>query len=276
MELAVPIFSEDGKIYDFVEIRKPKTKIITRAYEFVEKNNVFTAMLELLSGCVVSVTSMEGEIIDNPVMIRKLMGNIPYVSAEAVALKIIGTLNENDVIEGVYKCPRCGERIIGGYDSVLGIDTRDRVSDLAVTCLDKQNYINEIQVVPENPIKFFNPKTEEVLQEIESFAIRYPTINDCIIAGRGMQPGQEIRVQMKIYIQSLLKVNGKEINKSWTATYGQLLFDELYPDDMAQIGDALQSVGLSKTIDKTCNSCGKVWEASINTSNFFASGLRPM
>jgi len=275
MKLAVPIFSNDGEIYNEVETRKPKSKVLTRAYEVMQKEGAFSAMVEFLSGCISSITSIDGKIIDNPNLIRRLSGLMPYVSAEAVSLEIIGTLNKDDVIDGIYTCPRCGEKIIGEYDPRTGLDTRDKVSDLGVSMLKENEYINEIAVTPEEPVKFYNKKTGEVIQTVEHFSVRYPTLNDCIISSRGMQKGEEVRVQLKIYSQSLLKVNGEIADDKWKKMWGNLLFDELYPEDIAQIGNILQNLGIEKTVEKVCNNCGKVWEATVNTSNFFASGLQP-
>lgn len=117
-------------------------------------------------------------------------------------------------------------------------------------------------------------KTGEVLETVESFTIKYPVLNDCIIAGRNMREGQEIRVQINIYIQSIIKVNGQSVERKWGATWGKLLFEELYPSDIEQISNELQKYGLKKEIERICNNCGKVWEAPVNTSNFFVLGLQ--
>lgn len=274
MDLPVPIFKED-KIYNIIEYKKPKTGVISKSFEAIERSGAFYGMVEFLSGCIQNITSIDGEIIDNPSMIKKLVGAMPYITAETVALKILSTINKDDVIEGFYTCPLCGNQWIESYDKDLQIDTRDRISDLPITNLEEDEYINEIPVTLAEPVTFKNLKTEEIIDTVESFSIRFPTLNDCIIASRGMTKNQEVRIQMKIYIQSLVKVNDLDVKKSWIATWGQILFNELYPDDIEQIGRVLKNLGIQKTLVKTCEECGKTWDAPVNTSNFFVSGLQP-
>lgn len=157
MKLAVPIFLDD-KIYNYIEIKKPKTGIFTVAYEMAQKGNIFMAMKELISGCIESITSIDGEIIDNKLQIKNIVGHMSYISAEAVALKIMAQINEDDVIEGVYPCPRCGKKIVTEYNKDMEIDTRDRISDLDVKVMDENSYTNEILVIPDEPVKFRNKK----------------------------------------------------------------------------------------------------------------------
>jgi len=273
MNLPVPIFSEN--IYDVIEYTKPKNKVITKAYEVAEKGNLFHAILELIAGCTVSLMSIDGDIIDSPGQIKKLIGAMPYMSAEVVGMKILATLNDNDVIEGMYVCPRCSTKVISEYDPELEIDTRDRVSDLPVICMEKNEYDNEIIINLDDPVRFMNKRTGEQIETVNNFSIRYPTLNDCIIAGRNMQPGHEARVQLQLYTQAMIKVNGEEVKKNWVSVWGKMLFDEMYTADINKLGDAMQKYGLKKELEKMCHNCGKVWYPPVNTSNFFALGLRP-
>lgn len=270
MNIAVPIFSNE-RVYDQVEITKPKTGVIATTHEAAQRN-VFRGILEFVAGSIESITSVDGDVIENKTQIKKLCGLMPYVSADALALQIMATINKDDIIDGIYKCPRCGSQVVPEYDPSIGLDTRDRISDLAVTCMDE--YHNEITVTLPEPVKLKNKKTDEVLHVIESFAIRFPTLNDCIVASQGIMEGQDARMQIKIYITALIMVNGESVEKKWTATWGKLLFDNLSVADMSQIGDVLQSYGLDKYVDRVCPKCGKEWRAPVNTSNFFASGLQ--
>jgi hypothetical protein len=149
------------------------------------------------------------------------------------------------------------------------------VDDLKIKIMEPDDYTNEIQVKPEEPVKIYNKKTGEVLQTIESFAIRQPTFNDCIVAGNNMMDGQEVRAQIRIYIQSLIKINDAPIKAEWAGIYGKILFDNLYPEDVESIGEELQKYGIDRRVKKVCKKCGKEWEPLVSTSNFFVSGLQP-
>jgi hypothetical protein len=274
MRLAVPIFSNDGSIYNEADFRKPRTCVITETYEEAQKGNIFSAMTYFVAGCITSITDLGGNTVDNPIEIKKLVKEMPYITGEQFAIKIMATLNENDVIEGVYICPRCDTQHISNFDSVLDIDNRDRVSDLKINYMDPENYVNEIYVIPENPVKIFNKNTGETLITIENFTIKHPTFNDCILAGNNMRAGQEVRTQLKVYTKSLIFVNEENVDLKWVSAYGKLLFDNLEVDDIKQISDELQKYGIEKRLKKICTNCGKEWSPIINTSNFFASGLQ--
>lgn len=273
MYLAVPIFVDD-KIYNQVETKKPRTGVITAAYEKGVKGNIFRAMLEFTSGCIENITSTDGDVVENPVKIKRLCADMPYISAEVIAIKVMAEINEDDVVEGVYSCPRCGTKIITENDIELGVDSRDRISEIETVCMEETEYNNTIVVELSDPVKINNTKTGEALEVIERFEIRYPTIQDCISAAENMQDGQEVRVQLKIYVNALLSVNGKPIDRKWIANFGKLLFANMYPKDMSPIGNALQKYGLNKVVDRVCYKCHKEWKAPINTSNFFALGLQ--
>ena len=271
MDLPIPIFNGE-KIYNIVEIKKPTTGVLTVTYEAKERGNNFKAVLEFVSGCIESITSLDGDVIDSKSEIKRLTGMMPYVSAETLALKIMALINEDDVIEGVYYCPRCGKQIVDEIESE--IDQRPRISELEVNNMDISDYNNEIFVSLDESIKFRNKDTKEIIEEIENFSIRFPTLNDCILACQGMREGQEVKRQLKVYANSIIKINKIEVNKKWIATWGTLLFSNMFPGDFKQISKVMQRYGLKQTIEKTCCNCGKVWNATINTSNFFASGLQ--
>lgn len=273
MDLAVPVFKDD-KIYSVVDIQKPKTGVIATAYESMKKNNIFRALLDFVSGSIGAIYDTEGESVTEPNKIKALCGMMPYMSAEAVALKVMALINEDDKVEGVYPCPRCGNKIITDADGDFGMEA-DSITDLEVVCMNGGVYTNNISVVLSEPVVIKNKKTGDVLETIENFDMKYPTINDCIMAGQNMMEGQEIRVQFKVYLNAISRVNGKEVDKRWLSTYGMLMFNNMYSKDHKKIGDAMQEYGLKKTVKRECCKCGKVWNEVINTSNFFASGLQP-
>lgn len=271
MELAVPIFY-DGAIYTEAEIKKPKSKVLKQTHEVLAKSGVYRCMLVFISGCVVAYMDTEGNVVDDKVMIRKLTGHLPFMSAEAVSLKIIATINGDDVVEGIYPCPRCGEKFVAEYDSITEEDKRDRISELEVVCM--KDYENSIEIKLTEPVKINRKGTEEIIENIQTFEMRYPTINDCMAGTAKFGKGQEAHLQTQVYINAIEKVNGEPIDKTWKATYAKFLFDDMETDDMIEIGNKIQKYGLNKMVERYCRECTKVWEAPISTSNFFVSGLK--
>lgn len=274
MDLAIPIFQGD-KIYNIVDILKPKTGTIATAYESMKKNNIFKALLDFIAGSVETIYSIDGESVNERGKIKLLCGLMPYQSAEAVALKVMAMINEDDAVEGVYPCPRCGKKIITDADDEYGLCVIEKISALEVICMNSGIYTNNIQITLNESVKIKNRQTDEILETIDDFELRYPTVNDCIMAGQNMRDGQEVRVQMKLYINAMTKVNGNEVDRKWKAIYGMPMFNNMDTLDQAKIGKAMLEYGLKKTVQRECPDCGKIWDSPINTSNFFASGLRP-
>lgn len=271
MNLPIPIFRND-KIYTTVDIQKPRTGIITKAYDAaVYKGLNFKAMLEFVSGCIEAIHSLGGESESDATKIKRICGMMASVSAEAVALKVMGLINEDDYIEGVYICPRCGEKIITGDDGIT--DTRDKVSDLDIINMEEE-FENSIFVQLSEPVKIKEQRTGEILESIENFEVRYPTLNDCMNAEEGQK--NEMVIALRIYCNAIQKVNGLETTRQWKGIYGMLVMNKVYPKDLSIISRALSKYGIQKTKQRLCKECGKTWEAPLNTSNFFVSGLQPV
>lgn len=284
MQLPVPCFYKEDKIYDRVEYKKPKTGIIANAYEVYQSQGNYPAMLEFVTGTVKSYTSMDDEIIEDKTMIRAITRRLPFMSAEAIALKVLAMVNEDDWVEGVYGCPRCGKKIITGVESDLGLDNRDRISELEIKCMgqkddgsiDIDHYNNDIFVELEEPVIIKHAKTGNVLHEINTIEITYPTVDNCIKGSLKYGDNKDVRREMAIYASCLKKVNGQEIDVKFRKTWAEFIFTNIEASDMNIITKAMKKYGIKKTILRTCISCGKRWESPVNTSNFFVSGLQQM
>ena len=177
---------------------------------------------------------------------------------------------DDDYIEGVYQCPRCGTEIITGNDEI--VDNRDRIKDLEIIEMDK--YSNSIVVELKKSVKILNAKTEEILEEMHNFEIRHPTLNDFMYAENGQT--DELIIQYRAYCNALQKVNNQEVDAKWKATYGLLMLKKAKATSLVQINDEMRKYGVQRTKERICPRCSKVWDAPLNTSNFFVSGLRPL
>jgi hypothetical protein len=279
MQLCIPCFKDD-KIYDRCEIIKPKVGIIGNTYEILQEKGEYPAMLEFISGGISSFFCTDNTIIENKEQIRAICRRMPYITAEVIALKIMSLINPDDWIEGVYYCPRCGEKIITGIE--YGEDTRDKISDLEIVNMGEDDneeinielYNNNIHVDLESHVKIMHAKTDNVLEEIESIDIRFPTIDDCIIGMQKYSNKKDIKRQFAIYSNCIKKINGEDVKIKWRRMWGEYIFDKMDSDDLSVIGKELQKYGIKKSIKRSCRECGKIWDALVNTSNFFVSGLR--
>lgn len=270
MDLPIPVWNKD-KIYTAVDIMEPDTNTLTRAYETMKSGNIFKSFLEILSGSIETFYTQDGDQVEDRAEIKKICADMPYISADTVCLKVLVDMNEEDVIDGLYPCPVCHRNNQPEYDPEYGIDARDKVSDLEIINQETPN--NEIFVQLKKTINLINAKTGEIIHAVDNITIRYPTLRDCIFAGQNMREGQETAVQIKIYTNALVKVNGQDLDKKFVSVWGQALFGKIKAGDLKQIGNAMQKYGIEKKIKKQCQHCGKEWFAVVDTSSFFVEGL---
>ena len=261
MKLPKAIFSND-KIYTDIEIKKPKGKVLADVQETASTVDIYSAMYQFILGCTVSVSG--DETIDDQAKLKELIKAMPYRSAELVAIKILLLVDPEDYIEGIYQCPRCGKKIIAELKE--DSDTRDRISDLAIVIEETPE--NTITYQLESPIIITNVKDGSVIVEVDSIELRMPTLGDCMLTAKQSAATGGFRFQIVLYKNCLLGVDAK-----FRAEWGVYLFEQMSTGDLKGIYEPIKKYGLQSTVEKRCYECGKVWEASVNTTNFFVSGL---
>lgn len=279
MELCIPCF-KDGQIYSDAELKKPRAGVIATTYETLQEKGEYPAMCEFVAGGIESLLTIDGKVIDDKIQIKNICKKMPYITAETMSLQIMALVNKDDWIEGVYSCPRCHQKIITGVSDFE--DTRDCLTDLEIINMgedengniDPEKFFNNIHVDLECPVKIVARNTNETIEEITSLDMAFPTIDDCIIGMNKYPEGRDVKQQFFIYATALTKINDQEITLKWRRMWGEFLFKNMDPDDIAIIGKQLLKYGMKKTIKRTCRNCGKVWNSPINTSNFFVSGLQ--
>jgi hypothetical protein len=274
MKLAIPCFVED-RIYTEYEFRKPKGSTLADTNDVLSRDGSFQAITEFLSGCIKEFTSTDGSTETRQTEIKKIVKAMPYQSAEDAALKIMAAVNPNDKIEGVYACPRCNQQIITGRDDRTGEDTRETIEGLPVKYLElneKQEFEEIIYIDLEDPITIKDSRTDQVIDEILEIGLKWPTLQDCI-NGTKRYPTEDTKRQYAIYVSALASVNSEARAAAYKATWGMFIFNEMSSADLKKVSAIMRKYGISKTIERQCPKCGRIWEAPVNTAGFFASGL---
>lgn len=277
MRLPLPIHKAD-KIYTEIEVIKPKGSVIADTKKIADAGNVFSAMRTFISGCTEAIIMDAGDIIKDNVAIKQLVAAMPYRSAEWVSLKIMLGYDEDDGIEGIYKCPRCGKDLICELKKIgdEDVDTRDFISQLEVVYLE--GGAKTFRVDLKEPFSIVEAGTRDVIQRIETLEMIHPTIANCEIAYSRFGQTDDVRLQFGIYAEALTHVNGVEVDAKFRNRYGTYIFENIrdIKHDLGAIQNEIKRYGLDPLVRKTCMACGKEWMVPVNTSNFFASGLRPL
>lgn len=272
MKLPIPGKIGDG-LYTDCEIVKPSVNSIAATHKMAEDGNLFSAMRPFCSDCITSFTTADGKIIEDIVAIKSIIPKLPYKTIEYIAVQaVLKHYGEDDGVEGVYPCPRCDTKFISEYreDDGIVIDTQDHISQLQVHYFDPGNDSFIIHVDLTEPIQI-KDREGDVLEEITSLDVSIPTLENCIIAESKVGFTDKPRLQIAIYVESLKKVNDKEIDNKFRNSFGMLVFGKIREirKDLGGLSRGINRFGLDTAVEKTCRNCGKVWKAHINTSNFF-------
>lgn len=276
MKLVIP-FAVNDKVYTDCEIEKPKASVIADTKKNIdETGDSFSSMRIMLNGCVASFSSLDGNVISDKTSIKSLVPKMPLKVAEHLTLNMVMLhYADDDGIEGVYDCPRCGTQHISEIIEKDGmiIDTRDRISQLPVVYCDIPNM--EITQDFVSPVLIENKANGNILYDIQSVTVGMPTLENAITAYAKVGSRDVVRLQFAIYVEALRKINGEQIDSKFKNSYGMFVFENIRDakKDLGGLADQINKYGVDKKITKTCKKCGKVWKAVINTSNFFVSEL---
>ena len=276
MQLIIP-FTFNGKVYDSCGIDKPKASVIADTKKNIdETGDAFSAMRILLNGCISAFNSTDGNVVSDKIAIKSLVPKLPLKTAEHLTMSmVVKHYADDDGIEGVYPCPRCGVQNIAEIVETDGmtIDTRDHISALGVTYCD----FPDLEITQEftTPVLIENAATKDVLYDIQSIVLKIPTLENAISAYAKIGSRDMVRLQFAMYVEALYKVNGESVDSKFKNSFGMALFNNVEDPrkDLGELADQINKYGVDKRVDKTCKKCGKVWRAAVNTSNFFVSGV---
>jgi len=270
IKLPIPIYF-NGEVYATdIEIKKPNAGCIADAKKISDSEDPYGAIAFFIASCTESLETVNGSVADKGI-IKNAIRNMPYRSAEYVFIKIMLLRHSDDGVEGIYFCPRCRTQIIceAKKDKASGeiiSDTRDFINQMPV------NYTDGFATIRHELSDRIEIRTtdDRVLETIESFTMRHPTLADAISGMRRADKRDELRCQFGTYVESLLEINDQKIDSKWKNNYGMIMFDKAdIENDLYEISRKVNEFGIEKRVDRTCPNCGKEWRSIINTSNFF-------
>jgi len=272
LRLPIP-FKHNGKIIVSAEYDAPDLGSIADTKKFA-KQNIWRAVAEWINGGVTSYITEDGIIIDNRDEIKSITFDMPMRSAETLAIFIVAFYNEDDRIEGIYKCPLCDQTQIAEYNK--DYDTCDRISDLQVISNDK--YEESVIISLENPIEIKGvdrSTKQEIILKILKIEMKHPTIKIGINSMGKYGARDDIRQQFAYYIDSLISLDDEEVSQKERSEMGMKLFEKIKSKtDKNQLNEAISGYGIDNRVDKLCGGCGHSWKAEVNTSSFFDSALQ--
>lgn len=258
MKLPVP-FEFAGKTYAEAELRRPTGGLLADTRKAADRQEIYEALITFVAGCT---ESLDGQA--DRAQLRVLAREMPYPSAEYLAIQALVLAGVDDDIEGVYECPRCHHKVTveaGGEDRISNLDLRVAPAPVVV-----QHHL-------EAPVVIVG-RDEEELFRLESIELTPPTLGALSRAYGKYGFADQIRLQFAAYVESAVRVNGQAPEPRWRTVWGMMAFERMDSADVNAITRSLRSLGLDNTVSRMCPRCGKEWRAEVDTAGFFASGLR--
>lgn len=259
MELVVPIIF-NGRAYTEFEKRKLRAGVIADATEQLSKKGDFPGMLTLVSKSLKSLSSSDGDVLEGD--FENAIRNAPIQAVEIMALAIL-TEGREEGLEQISTCPRCKNQIIYEDEDALMFE------DLEILPLVGDP---EIHIDLEDPIEV--KSKGEVIETVTSITFRYPLLKDGIKGSGGASSGSEARRTYAIYAQSIIRLNGEDVDSKTRNSWGLFILERMSIDDMEKISEKMRSCGIKKTVGRVCRKCGKKWNDRIDISGFFEEGLQ--
>src|SRR5271157_4760882 len=220
MRLPYPARIKDVLYTDF-EIDAPTVDTIAKTRNLTEQGKFFPAMRPFVEGSVTEFRTSTGEIINDPISMKGIVPKIPYKSIEFISLQaMLAHFGDDDGVEGIYPCPRCGKEVLAEYSESDGmiVDTRDKLSDLTVNYYEDENSIIHLQLT--TPVEIMDKKEKEIIMTVKDMDFEFPTLEHCINAEAKVGMKDAIRLQIAMYVECMVKVNGEDVDHKFKNQFG--------------------------------------------------------
>lgn len=272
MDLPIPIFT-DGRTFRTLEIKKPTPGVLADTKRAADEGSFYQALQTFIQGCVISAHDDSGAPISDKAALRPILAQMAFRSADYTAIQVMLLMHDDDGIEGVYPCPRCQKDNISEANSRTGVDTRDFLRHLTVNKMPPESVTDGYLVELSEPVEV---KIGDQVEEIKSLGFRWPTLADCIRATSRVGVKDEVRLQLNIYAEAIVTVNGAKVDAKFKTSFGTWVLENLKDArrDMALINNPQMAWGLDPHVEKVCRHCGKEFKVLVNTANFFVSGFQ--
>lgn len=275
LSLKLPIPIRDGQnSYTGITLRGINTGVIADTRKSVESGNTYRALHTFVTGITESLEKDGPEKIEDRSVLRVLLWRIPWDSA-FYAMTMALLQGEDDGVDGIYRCPRCGKTVICELNSETKYDNRDHIRDLEVLYCpaEVKNFSLELPEV----LKIGKSDADHYM-EITKMVFEYPTLDQCARASDRIGEDDETRLQLAILVESMVDVEctqGTETDfEKFKRRWGMTVMERLMKQQLRDLLRSCHAWGMQTRVEKRCRSCKKVFNVEINTSNFFASALR--
>lgn len=263
MKLSVSINYGD-RVFTEYELKTLKNGIIADASEAMKEKGDFSGMAVLVSGTLSKLIDETGECVERG--FSPIVDEAPIQTIEEIALRIL-TMDDEDGQEQIAICPRCkNKRIYEDEDSI-------KFEDLEI--MEHQgDQIIHVDLQEAVEIKQKGGNENNPLLKIENIDFRFPLIKDGKYGHSKVPSNKDVRRSYATFGSSIISVNGNEVEDKFRKTWGLWVLERMSRNDLKEIQKVINSCGIKKSIERECLVCGKKWNAPVDLSGFFVSGLQ--
>lgn len=264
-------FVFNGKTFVSFEPQKPVNKVIAQTRARAQEDDSFGAQAVLAAGSVGRLIDDADKEVEDRKQIELAMNASPFANISYIMVQGLLVSGVDDVIEGVYPCPRCKtvQYSADPDNANPDDDDADRIRKLKVVCSPK---VRTIKYDLEDPVVIESEEGEAV-QTVNSVTLRPPTTEDLVRASRRVGIKNATTLNAVAYSLATIEVNGSAVDRKWQGEWGQMVYERMTKSDMIAIQKEVRKYGLKTTVKRICHQCGKEWDAEVDTGSFFASGL---
>lgn len=269
MRLPIPV-EVDGEIYTDAKIGRAESLAVAKTTDEAKRGDIYSAILEWCAGVLEELSGDAGIITGAD--LRRSLRAMPFESAYAIAMHGMAVTKKDDSISGSYPCPKCQTQVTAETKEIDGeiIDDADHLYTLDIGTLDTPK--DGLAIELKYPVILKKRESEEVIEEVTSLVMEWPTLGQCIRAYQRC-PDSDMRMQFLLYADALRSVNGTERNRAWKEAAGVRIFEKMDAKDTAQITAMMKQYSVNVSKERVCIKCHHRWEAPLDFGNFFASGL---
>ena len=242
----------NGDIFTNAEVREATASDIAKVRKIGENGDVYSAFLAWACATCQSIDDVEDE---NE--IKNILKQSPFETVFAIAIWGMAKTKDVDIVEGSYICPNCGTKVdhTGEFaDSIFALGTEST-----------EDYGVDIKL--KNPVEIKNSKTGEIIEKIEHINMRYAIMDDLIKAFR-KYPDDDAKMQFEVYKNSLMSVNGKDVDTKWRNSFGDLVFQKMKFGTINEVTKELSEYSYG-SVECVCMKCKSRWKTKLDLTNFF-------
>ena len=271
MRLPIPVQMDGGLLTD-VKVGEVRVDASTAAMREASAGAYYMAVLEWCAGAAEEMSGPNGESASTREEVRRAVRAMPFASAWGLACYGMAATKGSDAIPGSYPCPKCGSVVTMGPKEEDGdaYDDSDRLYAIDYDVCDDP--ASGVTYQLSKPVEIVRKDTGEVVERVESLSLSWPTLGQCIRAQQ-RYPDDEGKLTLAVYADSIVAVNGKQATPQWKASYGDLTLSRMTTGDLTGLSSALGRYSIGRKVERACMKCKNRWEAELDLSGFFASGL---